>query len=139
VPFLIKSEFAKKNKIETIKALKRLYKNAQGTHLEKTVRKSIKNYYKSTDISHETWEGLIELQNIISRKLRIDSQIALHNMMNIMFNIGYSQVASNKDLNDIQKGEIMIRIMLFLVGVEDETLVKTLGKEWKVYLKSNWG
>ena len=123
-----------KNRGNTLKALKRLCINSKNSNYDEIVKEKCRSYYSSTESTLESLDSFIKLQNIVVKQLCIKTQQSLDDVMRVLFDSAYSYVEKNNKYSDEQRGEIIVRIILLLVGEEDETLVRNLSKEWKTHL-----
>lgn len=129
VLFELKENIVNKTKLETLISLKNLHQLCLGTRFENEVLKKSKDYYISSKFQREALLALVELENMVSCKIKTESWLSLHLVMSILFSTVCSQT-NRGQLSDDEYGKIVIRNVLHLIGEENETIVNLLGQEF---------
>jgi len=134
VPFKLTAEDYKKNKQDTIKALNLLLKSTKDSKYAKPVHKRARRYASTIKVDDDVVEALIEFNNIIAERLGTETRMGTHNIVSVLTSIAYEEIIDNEDYTPEEKGEVIIRNILLIVGVENESIVKTLGSKWAKFI-----
>jgi hypothetical protein len=100
------------------------------TKFSEQVKESIKSYLHKSDTYHDVADSIAEFYSIIAGRLGIYDRVTLYVVISIMFRVAYIDLINKKNYDTKEKSEIIVRNMLFMVGEENERLVKILGMHW---------
>lgn len=119
----------------SIASIKILADRIKGTPYEKPIFESAKKYFYSNQYEKDIYKDVIEFKNIFTTELKIQDEYSLYIILRMIFSGVHNSININAK-DPVEAGQMMIRNVLMTVGVENERLVKSLGKECSKIMES---